>query len=177
MPAIVASALVLLLAAQAVFGKIWTPNDLALLQAQLLTQANNLNTAVAACTTLGSDVKTAWATDFARFKTFAETQYGWITNESAGSTSFGGVTKGVADQAVLITQQLYDWARDIQSLGCTLNAPIQNPNPPQPPAQWPVALKYAAIAAGFVGTAYAVGQIASTVRLFESRSTKELPSG
>jgi len=168
---IVASIFALLVVAQTVFGKNWLPGDLKQIQNDMLQHAKALDIAIKACTTLPANIAAAWNEFLGRLTRFATTDFGWVTTVTPdGSTHVGGGDGRTADDAQALTKELYEWGQKVEALNCTLVAP--NTKPPEDKKTLDptvmTAIKYAAVVAGFVGSAYVVGQIASTVRLFKA---------
>lgn len=127
--------------------KIWTPGDLHAIQQQLLADASGVDQTVASCAKLDAPTRASWASFYAGIKDYGAIDYGWFTT-----------TGEAADRAQFLQRELYAWQQKL-SATCKLSVPSVDPNKPPGGDDLATALKYGAIAAGFVGSAYIVGKV------------------
>lgn len=129
---------------------VWFPSDLRAVQQQLLADSAGVDQTVAACTSLDAPTRTSWGSFYAGIKSFASIDYGW-TNTSGAA----------ADQAQLLQRELYAWEQKLAS-SCKLTVPAVDPTKTtgaDSASGLNQTLKYGAIVAGFVGSAYIVGKM------------------
>lgn len=149
--------------------EIWFPSDIASQQAQLLANATSTNVLVQSCTALDSATSSAWGTFYQSVQAFCALEPVWAFpiwhNEVYTSGS-------LADELQSYQVQLVAWQ---QKLSAKCTSIVQTPPPGGLPnatvSAWTPAIKYAAIAAGFVGTAYAIGKLVEALEIFKGAAS------
>ncbi len=150
-----------------------TASDIESEQARTLASANATDLAVQSCTTLDDGTKAQWALFLAELRDFCSRPvcnfwYPWMPSNCLMATASTGDTM-VAHEA-----QLVGWQGRINPK-CTNAPPGLTPYNPTPAGeavtQW---LKYGAVIAGFVGSAYVVSQVVPFVAALRP-APKKLP--
>jgi hypothetical protein len=146
-----------------VLPSLWAPSGLRAAQDALLAKATGFDATVNSCAGIDAGTKTSWAAFLSALTAFAKTDYGWLTTTTPdGKTSAGGGTGETADQIESYQRELFAWGQKLQGASCALTVPNVDPTVTGPGAdQIVTAVKYASIAAVFVGSAYAVGKLAA----------------
>lgn len=136
-------------------------SDVAAEQARTLSNAQATDAAVQSCTALDATTKSEWAAFYGQLTRFCQTPVynfprPWVSNYLLADGNTGNTM-------LAYESQLQAWQQRISAL-CT-NAPPSlttfDPNPAGIQVSgW---LKYGAIIAGFVGTAYVVGEVAPII--------------
>ena len=156
----------LVILATLIFGKLWSPSDIRRLQTELDKQAKNLDLAIKGCVTVSPAELAAWKNTLAKVTDFVATDFGWVTTTLPdGSTHFWGGDKSVADRGQELARELYAQGQMLQGQKCVLAAPNLDPEADKPVAQKTLdtvatIVKYASVAAVFVGSAYVFGKVA-----------------
>jgi len=146
-----------------ILPSLWTPTELKSAQQQLLAQATSVNAGVTACTSLDAPTKAAWTTFFTQLTAFCNTSFGWLTTTNPdGSWSWGGGTGVTADAIEQYGRTLYAWQLKL-SKTCSLGSPIVNPDANPGAAATTDIVKYAALGAAFLATAWAVSRVVSVL--------------
>jgi hypothetical protein len=133
-----------------ILPSIWFPSDLRAVQQQLLADSAGVDQTVAGCPSLDAPTRASWASFYAGVKQFGSIDYGW-TNTSGAA----------ADQAQLLQRELFAWEQKL-STTCKLTVPTVDPTKTagaDAASGLNNALKFGAIAAGFIGSAYIVGKV------------------
>jgi hypothetical protein len=164
MPAIAA----LIALALVTFGKLWSPGDLRRFQADLLSNAKNIDLTMQACATLNPATKAAWANTFSNIQNYCATDFGWLfVTDPDGSTHFWGGDRAVADDGEKYARELQSYGEMLVGQKCTLAAPVPEGTKPGTSDKTldtiSTVAKYAGIAAMFLGTAYVVGKVAEFI--------------
>lgn len=126
--------------------RFWWHGDIQGLQQDLLGTLAATNIAVTACTALDPTTLGEWQTWYAGAYSFATTDAAWLN------------TGTQADLGQQYQRELYAWQQRL-SKTCSIAVPAVDPDKNQPDLTGVnQALRYAAIIAGFLGTAYIVGK-------------------
>jgi len=128
---------------------LWFPGDLQAVQQQLLADASGVDQTVTGCTGIDAATKASWESFYLGLKAFGAQSFGWFNTTSAA-----------ADQAQLLQRELYAWEQKL-STTCKLTVPMVDPTQTSGAAassNLMTAVKYGAVIAGFVGSAYIVGK-------------------
>lgn len=127
--------------------RFWWHSDIQALQANLLGTLTAVNTAVDACTALDATTKSEWESWYAGAYGFATTDAAWLN------------TGTQADLGQKYQAELFAWQQKL-STTCSIAVPAVNPTPKGPDLTGATAaLRYGAIIAGFLGSAYIVGKV------------------
>lgn len=137
----------------------WTHGDLVDLQKQLASDLAGTQQSVAACTKLDSATAASWAAFYQSVLAFTQDDAAWVN------------TGTQADQGQAYQRELYAWQQKL-SATCTLTVPSVNPDKGKDMSGINTALKWGAVIAGFLGTAYIVGKIAPIVPRSAPREEK-----
>ena len=156
-------------------GLIVSASDIQAEQARTLASAQTTDTTVQACTTIDATSKSEWETFYASLTAWCQRpvcNFYWYPGIPSNCII---ATADAGDTMLAFENQLQAWRRKISGL-CAGSAPgltTFNPNPAGAQAtEW---LRYLAIIAGFVGTAYAVAEVAGVVGLFAAARPRPLP--
>ena len=129
---------------------IWTPGELHNVQRQLAADAVGVDQTVKSCSALSAATRASWEAFYAELQQFTAIDFGWFST-----------TGTYADQAQLLQRRLYAWEQKLSGT-CQLTVPLVDPTTnPNNPINGPMivqALKYGAVIAGFLGSAYIVGK-------------------
>jgi hypothetical protein len=151
---------------------IWSLSDLLDLQAKLASDATSTNQSVIACTSLDAASRANWQAFYLQVQAFTAQTPVWLF-PTASNEVLGSGTR--VDETQALQRSLYAWQQKL-STTCALSAPLVAPGTPDGPSAGTVdALKYVAITAGFLGTAYVVARVAAllpSAREREARSAR-----
>jgi hypothetical protein len=137
----------------------WTPSGLRAKQQEVADRAKAFDRSVKSCPSLSSQQVANWNDFYTRLTLFTGTSFGWLTTVTPnGGTEAGGGTGETADQLEEYERNLCSWGQRLEGWNCALNVPNLDPNPPSNNTLVN-ALRYGAVIAGFLGTAYAVGKV------------------
>lgn len=150
----------------------WTPAGLRFKQGEVADKAKAFDRSVKACTTLSQNQVADWNDFYARLIAFTSTSFGWFTTTTpSGGTEGGGGTGETADQLEKYERELCSWGQKLSGWKCVVDAPNLDPNPPSNNTLTS-ALRYGAIIAGFLGTAYIVREIVELIPKPAPRAAK-----
>src|SRR5216684_6473146 len=130
---------------------VWTPSEMANLQAQMLANAKALDGSLAKCS-IDATTKTNWKTFFDQLSAFAQQKPQWLAPVGSDEVATTGTR---ADLLQNYQAELAAWQR---LLGGKCNLSLPDFAPPVT-AGTPQSLKYIAIGAGFIASAWMAHEI------------------
>ena len=156
---------------------LWLPSDMIAAQAALLKDAATVDADVTRCAAAGqipAGVQSAWANYYAELGTFCHQTPVWLFETSPTDVATTGKR---ADLLESYQASLFAWKQKLVPL-CALSAPIIAPEPKTSFSSLSDTTKYVAIAAGFLATAYVVGQVTMLLPKVGARksSSRALPA-
>jgi hypothetical protein len=150
-----------------------TAGDVQAEQARTLASAQTTDQAVQACTTMDAATKSEWATFYGTLTAWCQTPVVnfWTPFLSTGTVV---VTGDTGDTMMAYETQLQAWQQKIAGI-CKATPPGLTTFDPDPAGaqatQW---LRYGAIIAGFIGTAYVVGEVVQFIPKPIARAPKKV---
>lgn len=143
------------------FLRIVTPDDIKNAQSDLKTAADGTNASVVACTGLDQATRATWNSFYQQVLAFCQEVPVWYfptgTNEVVMSSN-------MLEHAQQLRANVYSYQQMI-SKSCKLSLPVFDPTKPPDTSLDSIttAIRYGAIIAGFLGTAYIVGKAAEFI--------------
>lgn len=150
----------------------WTPSGLKAKQLEVATRATAFDRSVKACAALSPTQVANWNDFYTGLIHFTSTSFGWFTTTTpSGGTEGGGGTGETADQLEEYERNLCSWGQRLAGWKCAVDVPNLDPNPPSNNTLTS-ALRYGAIIAGFLGTAYVVHTVVELIPKPAPRASK-----
>jgi hypothetical protein len=140
--------------------RFWWHSDIQDLQKNLGATLSATKIAIDACTVLDATTRAEWETWHVGASDFVTSDAAWIN------------TGTQADQGQKYQAELFAWQQKLSKM-CAIAVPAIDPNFNKPDLTGlDQALRYGAIIAGFLGTAYVVGKVAEFIPKPASRAAK-----
>jgi hypothetical protein len=148
------------------FLRVVTPDDIKDEQRTLSDAAADLDAIVSHCTGLDAGKKAAWETLYASIQSFCQEVPVWFIPSGSNEVV---MSSNMLERAIQYQHNVANY-RKAFTKPCNITTPGYDPYKQNDTGdQILQALRYAAIIAGFVGTAYVVGKTVEVIQDFEPR--------